>query len=172
MYPTKCTVLSGRRLINSISQYVLYQYKYVFLMLYSYIGCVKNFSVGVEDSDTRPFSELGFCLHFNHNQQLQPPSQCTASKDIYTCQTRSLHSCVSVFTHLISPAWTTTHPLDTEKYITLRSQCFDNTRLHKISWLAACHLWTRAIVLESWDSSKYVSLDRICSGFELAYVSS
>lgn len=41
-----------------------------------------------------------------------------------------------------------------------------------IGWLAACHLWTRAIVFESWDSSKCVSLDRICIGLEWAYVSS
>lgn len=41
-----------------------------------------------------------------------------------------------------------------------------------IGWPAACHLWTRAIVLMSWDSSKYVSLDSLCIGFEWAYVSS
>lgn len=56
--------------------------------------------------------------------------------------------------------------------IHLRSQRFYNTRLRVIGLLAACHLWTKAIVSEPWDSSKYVSLDGICIGFEWAYVSS
>lgn len=112
------------------------------------------------NSHTRPFSEPGFCLHCNHNQQLEPPSQYPASKDIYTCQTRSPHPCVCVCSSALSLMnhWTPLYTLKIHQPVFFfKSQRPCDWQTSYLSPVLCC------------QTHQYTLREVICIGFESVY---